>query len=267
LFDLVDELTKELEIENKLCRLRPVAPSQLPPPMPVRQPTPSSVPASPASVAPAAVLSAATNTAGSPSPGPPLPATITLPTSPVPPRLASPPAVAIVAGAAAQPVVILPPPPSVSSASSESDLPPPSVVNVSPNVIVARAPAADDGQLTALTARGGRGSFESAPVTLQPLLPTSLGTHFNLVQTEGEEATPMDILSDIDEVIRDDTSVNTVVSNDSGTGGSGSSNGNSSSNVTGVITLSICGICQRYFTDVDAFREHEASGCIDFEVS
>ncbi len=201
LFDLVDELTKELEIENKLCRLKPVAPSAL--------------------------------------------------------QLRLPP----------------PPPPPPHTTNASSTLP-------TPNVIVARNPSMEaDQQLTALSAEASPpvpsstaapAAPSTAPMTNLSLTVSATTNNLSSSSTsyvllsDSEEASS--ILSDIDEVIRDDTG-----------GGSSACTGENSNNLSGlsvesgsvdggVITLSICGVCQKYFTDADAFKEHEAAGCIDFEV-
>ena len=113
-------------------------------------------------------------------------------------------------------------------------------------------------------------NLPQTPVGLDQLS-TSSGSEHNFVQDN--DAT---ILSDIDEVIRDDTddavagpspsasrvlpvvqsqphqAVTVLPVNDGMEGGH-------------VITLNICGVCQKIFTDEAAFKQHEAAGCIDFD--
>ena len=104
----------------------------------------------------------------------------------------------------------------------------------SPNVVVARANVVtEDDDLTALSFVADAASMASSSC-------------FSLISDS--EASGM--LSDIDEVIRDDSNNNVNVGNSEG---------------DGVIVLNICGVCQKVFTDPKVFKAHEAAGCIDFE--
>ena len=102
----------------------------------------------------------------------------------------------------------------------------------SPNVLVAKTNAAEDNVITALASSNNNNHINGSTA--------SSSCEFGLM-SDSDEASGM--LSDIDEVIRDDN--NGPMSN--------------------VILLNICGVCQKIFTDVKLFKDHEAAGCIDFE--
>lgn len=115
------------------------------------------------------------------------------------------------------------------------------------------------------------GPVATPPTPALTLPDTSPSPSSTFGLSAGAEDSEASILSDIDEVIRDDTNHNAVLSSSTLTlpdpmaGGNGSSLGQEDN--VNVIMLNICGVCHRIFTDETLFKEHEAAGCIDFEVS
>ena len=75
-----------------------------------------------------------------------------------------------------------------------------------------------------------------------------------------------DILSDIDEVIRNDTSLSAAAGSPnasvapSGSGGGGGG----TAEVQAVFVANICEVCKRVFLDQNEFRNHVEAGCLDY---
>ena len=215
LFDLTDELIKELEIENKISSLKPVT---LPPPPPPPAPAP------PSPLAPPSVIVVSQHQhhqqqhqqQQQPTPQPSLPLTISLPTTPVAPSALTP--------------------------TPEQQRPLPTLPNI-PNPVPTEP---------------------TVSLPTQPLPPpgTSAGSSSSSVFSDSDATT---ILSDIDELIRDDTAeLSHVTISTCPQTGDLIANNNNDNEVQAVISVNICNVCKKLFLDPKAFQEHESAGCIDF---
>ncbi len=207
IFDLADELIKELEIESKLYRLQPVDVAHLPKSS-SNNPPPTSITASTSSIVLPPHIKVITT--GAPT-VPAIPAQITPLSHENTPQFPLPPEALVGATAG----------------------PPPAAVTAAAAAVAAATAAA--------------ANASSSP-------PSHVHPHpLHLVNDDA-------MLSDIDEVIRGDDTVtlNAAVL---------ASNNNVEAQEVGdaVILINICGVCSKVFTDEKIFREHEQSGCIDFD--